>query len=335
MQDLNDMLYFAEVADRGGFAAAGRVLGIPKSRLSRRIAELEQRLGMRLLQRTTRKLSLTQAGELYLRHCLAVRDEAQAAQDALAAVQVEPRGVIRVACPITLAQTTVGHLLPEFMTQYPQVQVEMRVSNRVVDLVEEGVDVALRVRVSLEDSGSLVVKQLGESRSLLVAAPELLARQGQPQTVQDLARLDTVAMSAVEGKATLRLLGPVTQGKRAEFLLTHQPRYVADDLVTLQYATQRGIGMTVLPDYLCHSALVSGRLVEVLPGWAPQAGIVHAVFPSRRGLNPAVRSFLDFLGAHLRGHEIVIGDEVCVPTPENVLSPSGAGPMAAGGAVPG
>lgn len=330
MQDLNDMLYFAEVVERGGFAAAGRVLGIPKSRLSRRIAELEMGLGVRLLQRTTRKLSLTQAGELYLRHCAAVRDEAQAAQDALTAVQVEPRGVIRVACPITLAQTTVGHLVPHFMAQYPQVRVEMRVSNRVVDLVEEGVDVALRVRVSLDDSGSLVVKHLGESRSLLVAAPELLARQGQPRTVQDLASLDTVAMSAVEGRTTLRLLGPDLNGKRAEHLLTHQPRYVADDLVTLQHAVQRGIGMTALPDYLCHAALADGRLVEVLPGWAPQTGIVHAVFPSRRGLNPAVRSFLDFLGAHLRGHEIVIGAEVCVPSLQDTWSPGGTERVPAG-----
>ena len=330
MQDLNDMLYFAEVVERGGFAAAGRVLGIPKSRLSRRIAELESRLDVRLLQRTTRKLSLTQAGELYLRHCAAVRDEAQAAQDALAAVQVEPRGVIRVACPITLAQTTVGHLVPHFMAQYPQVKVEMRVSNRVVDLVEEGVDVALRVRASLDESGSLVVKHLGESRSLLVASPELLARQGEPRTVQDLTRLDTVAMSALEGRATLRLLGPEANGKKAEYLLTHQPRYVADDLVTLQYAVQRGIGMTALPDYLCHAALSDGRLVHVLPGWAPQAGIVHAVFPSRRGLNPAVRRFLDFLGAHLRGHEIVMGNEVCVPSVQHTWPPGVAAGDASG-----
>ena len=146
MQDLNDMLFFAEVVDRGGFAAAGRALNLPKSRLSRRIAELEARLGVRLLQRTTRKLSLTQAGEIYHRHCVAMREQAEAADEAVALVQDEPRGTVRVTCPVTLAQTTIGPILPRFLAAHPQVRIDMQVSNRVVDLVQEGVDVALRVR---------------------------------------------------------------------------------------------------------------------------------------------------------------------------------------------
>src|SRR3954463_9328499 len=111
MHDLNDMLYFAEVVDRGGFAAAGRALGLPKSKLSRRVAELEGRLGVRLLQRTTRKLSLTEAGELYHRHCVAMREDAEAAEEAVAAVHNEPRGTIRVVCPVTLAQSTIGFIV--------------------------------------------------------------------------------------------------------------------------------------------------------------------------------------------------------------------------------
>jgi len=128
MQDLNDMLYFAEVVDRGGFAAAGRSLGLPKSKLSRRVAELEGRLGVRLLQRTTRKLSLTEAGELYHRHCVAMREEAEAAAEAVAVVQTEPRGTIRVTCPVTLAQSTVGPLLPLFLERHPHVRVEMQMT---------------------------------------------------------------------------------------------------------------------------------------------------------------------------------------------------------------
>ena len=153
------------VAEKGGFAAAARHLSLPKSKLSRRIAELESRLGVRLLHRTTRKLSLTEVGERYLRHCLAMRDAAQAAAEAVEQVQTEPRGTVRVACPVTLAQTTVGPIMAMFLCRHPQVRVDMRVSNRVVDLVEEGFDVALRVRATLEDSGSLVVKNLGESRT--------------------------------------------------------------------------------------------------------------------------------------------------------------------------
>ena len=120
MQDLNDMVFFAEVAERGGFAAAGRALGIPKSRLSRRVADLEERLGVQLLQRSTRQLSLTPAGELYLRHCVAMRDAAQAAAEAIAQVQTEPRGVVRISCPITLAQSGVGVLVSQFMLRYPR-----------------------------------------------------------------------------------------------------------------------------------------------------------------------------------------------------------------------
>ena len=297
MHDMNDMLYFAEVVERGGFAAAGRHLGIPKSKLSRRVGELETRLGVRLLQRTTRKLSLTEVGEVYLRHCAAMRDAADAAAEAVEQAQTEPRGTIRVACPVTLAQSTIGPIMGAFLARYPLVRVDMRVSNRVVDLVEEGVDVALRVRATLEDSGSLVVKNLGLTQTFLVASPALLARQGQPASPQDLARLDSVSMSAVDGKATWNLQGP----NGALYALTHQPRYVADDLLTLKFAVVCGSGMCVLPDYMCREEMQDGRLVLVLAGWAPPQGVFHAVYPSRRGMVPAVRRFLDFLAEYTNG----------------------------------
>lgn len=297
VQDLNDMVYFAEVVDRGGFAAAGRALGVPKSKLSRRVAELEARLGIRLLQRTTRKLSLTAAGELYHRHCVTIREEAEAAAEAVAVVQNEPRGTIRVVCPVTLAQSTVGPLVPLFLERYPQVRVDMQVSNRVVDLVQDGIDVALRVRPTLDDSGSLIVKNLGNTQSLLVASPSQLQRQGRPDTVEHLQRLSTVAMSAADGRASWGLLGP--GGREHEF--QHRPCYTADDLLTLKYAVLKGTGMCILPDYMCRREMQQGQLEEVLSGWAPRTGVIHAVFPSRRGLVPAVRRFLDFLGEHVTG----------------------------------
>ncbi|MDR7308743.1 LysR family transcriptional regulator [Rhodoferax saidenbachensis] len=297
MHDTNDMLYFAEVVERGGFAAAGRHLGLPKSKLSRRVAELEARLGVRLLQRTTRKLSLTEVGEVYLRHCIAMRDAAEAAAEAVEQVQTEPRGTLRIACPVTLAQTTVGPIMALFLARYPQVRVDMRVSNRVVDLVEEGIDVALRVRGTLDDSGSLVVKKLGETNTYLVASPLQLERQGRPASIDDLARMDTISMSAVDGRATLVLQGP----DGAIHPLVHRPRYVADDLLTLKYAALQGTGMCFLPDYMCRREMEEGHLVHVLPGWAPPRGIFHAVYPSRRGMVPAVRRFLDFLGEYTNG----------------------------------
>ena len=292
MQDLNDMLFFAEVVERGGFTAASRSLGIPKSRLSRRISELEQELGVRLLQRTTRKLSLTEVGETYLRHCQSMREEAQAAADAVAQVKGSPRGTVRVSCPVTLAQTVVGELLPVFLERNPEVRVEMQVLNRPVNLLEEGIDIALRVRLSLEESGSMVVKRLGEGVQLLVASPDLLIRQGTPRTVEDLAKLDSIAMPSSEGRNVMKLLGPDGQ---EEIVVLH-PRYLVDDLLVLRYAALAGTGFCWLPDYLCQQDMQSGRLVRLLPDWSQPKAIVHAVFPSRRGLVPAVRSFLDFLG---------------------------------------
>ncbi len=201
MQDLNDMVFFAEVAERGGFAVAARALGVPKSRLSRRVADLEASLGVQLLQRSTRRLSLTPAGELYLRHCAAMRDAAQAAAEAVAQVQTEPRGTVRISCPVTMAQGSVGPLLPRFLRRYPKVRIEMRVLNRPVDPVEEGVDIALRVRVEIENGATLVAKRFGTSRGLLLASPDLLQRQGPIRSPADLERLDLVSMaSSGEGR---------------------------------------------------------------------------------------------------------------------------------------
>ena len=299
MQDLNDMVFFAEVAERGGFAAASRALGIPKSRLSRRVADLEAQLGVQLMQRSTRRLSLTSAGEIYLKHCAAMRDAAQAAAEAVAQAQTEPRGTVRLSCPVTLAQSSVGPLLPRFMALYPAVRVEMRVLNRPVDLVEEGVDLALRVRPEVEDSTTLVAKIFGISRGILVGNPEQIRQQGPVSAPADLSKLDTVSMSTGDGRANWRLEGP--SGKVT--VHSHVPRYVADDLLTLKFAVVQGIGVSVLPDYMCRSELKAGKLVEVLPGWGPAPGITHMMFPARRALVPAVRRLIDFLVENLDSDE--------------------------------
>ena len=176
----------------------------------------------------------------------------------------------------------------------------MQVTNRVVDLVEEGIDIALRVRPTLDESGSLVIKQLGPTSAYLLASPEQLRRQGTPATPEELFRLDTVAMSSTEGRSAMVLVGP--QGQ--EFVFHHQPRYVADDLQTLKLAVLAGTGIGFLPENLSKAELQAQLLVSVLPGWAPKPGMAHAVFPSRRGQVPAVRSFLDFMGSHMQGDQM-------------------------------
>jgi len=300
MQDLNDMVFFAEVAERGGFAAASRALGIPKSRLSRRVAELEERLGVQLMQRSTRRLSLTPAGEIYLRHAAAMRDAAQAAAESVAQVQNEPSGLVRLSVPITMAYSGVAQLLPTFMERYPAVRVDVRVINRPVDLIEEGFDIALRVRPVVEESATLVAKILGTGRGVLVASPGLMQRQGPVETPADLARLDTMAMSVNgEGRAEWRLAGP----KGKTYVHAHTPRFVADDIATLQIAAIAGIGATLLPGYMCAADIEAGRLEKVLCDWGPEEAIAHMVFPPRRALVPAVRRLIDFLVEHLQGIE--------------------------------
>ncbi|AYR19903.1 LysR family transcriptional regulator [Alcaligenes faecalis] len=298
MYDLNDMVLLTEVVQRGGFSAAARHLGMPPSRVSRRLSRLEAEVGVRLLQRTTRSLSLTPAGEVFLRHCQAMRDEAEAAYAAVAQVQQEPCGLLRISCPVTLAHTVLSTVFAQFLIRYPQVELEVEVSNRVVDPVADGIDVALRVRSTLSDSASYIVKRLGETGAILVAQPSLLARFDPVRVPADLVKLPTVAMSARQGQNEWELYGP----EGASLTVTHRPRYMASDLLTLREGVEQGIGVGILPDYMCCDALKAGRLVQVLPQWAPLPGIIHAVFASRRGMAPAVRHFLDYLGEQLPVH---------------------------------
>ncbi|MBP6896646.1 MAG: LysR family transcriptional regulator [Pseudacidovorax sp.] len=292
VQDLNDLVFFAEVVERGGFSAASRALDVPKSRLSRRIAQLEASLGVQLLQRSTRRLSLTPAGEVYLRHCIAVREAAEAGAAEVAQVRKEPRGLVRLSCPVTLAQSNVGPALPEFFSRHPGVQLEMRVVNRPVDPVEEGVDVALRVRNEVENSATLASRVFGRSKLLLVGTPALLARHGPLTHPESLEQVECVAMSAADARAGTLLQGP----GGATHLLMQTPRYLANDLLTLRFAVEQGVGIGFLPDYLCREAMQAGRLQSVLPDWQPPPGLVHAMFTPRRALVPAVRAVLDFLG---------------------------------------
>jgi DNA-binding transcriptional LysR family regulator len=302
MQDLNDMVFFAEVAERGGFAAASRALGIPKSRLSRRVADLEERLGVQLMQRSTRRLSLTPAGEIYLRHAAAMRDAAQAAAEAVAQVQTEPSGLVRLSVPVTISHSGLAQLMPVFMALYPAVRIDMRVINRPVDLIEEGIDIALRVRPAIEDSALLVASTFGTSRGVLVASPELLARYGPIDTPADLARLPTAAMSANgEGRADWRLEGP----ERRNPTCMRTPRATwPTTWPRCSTACWAAWARPCCPTTCAAPTSRPGRLTRVLPGWGPSPVVAHMVFPARRALVPAVRRLIDFLVEHLQNEEL-------------------------------
>lgn len=295
LQDLNDLYFFASVVEHGGFSAAGRALGIPKSRLSKRIAQLEDRLGVRLLQRTTRRFVVTEVGERFYSHCRAVLEEARAAQDAVDELRTEPRGVVRVSCPNSLAQTIVAHVLPDFLAQHPKVQVRLQATNRRVDLIGEGVDVAIRVRAKLDTDATLVMRTFGQSRVLIVASPKLLEQTGRPKLPADLSAIPALAMNEHEGAHSWELLG--TDNERV--VVDIQPRLICGDFSVLLESARRGIGVTLLPEFVCAPAITNGDLEVLLPDWSVPEGTMHFVYPTRRGLLPGVRAFVDFLAERL------------------------------------
>ncbi|MBS0295922.1 MAG: LysR family transcriptional regulator [Proteobacteria bacterium] len=295
MQDLNDLYYFAAVVDHHGFAAAARALAVPKSTLSRRVAQLEARLGVRLLERSTRRFSVTPAGQTFYQHCRAMAAEAQAAEDAMAEAQAEPRGLVRISAPVMVAQGQLAGLLPRFLHQYPKVRVQMLVTNRRVDLIEEGVDIALRIRTRLDTDQDLTLRQLGRERVLLVASPAFIAEHGAPGEPQHLAALPTLSMNDDAPRDTWRLQA---QDGREE-AVTLEPRLAASDFKTLLYAALAGQGIAFLPDVICAEPLREGRLVRVLPEWSELQGMFHMVFTTRRGQRRAVTALIDFLAEHL------------------------------------
>jgi DNA-binding transcriptional LysR family regulator len=289
--NLNDLMYFSQVVEHGGFSAAERVLGISKSRLSRRVSELEASLGVRLLQRSTRKLALTEAGELFYQHCQAMRAEAQAAVNVVQSLRASPRGTVRVSVPVTLSQTILSQLIPEFMHRFPEVRVVMRVTNRVIDLFEDSVDVALRVRSEPPENANIVVRPLWRTEQMLVGAPSLLSQNAPPLTPADLARFETLDTPTGDGRHVFHLISPDGTHHSHE----HEPRLITADLTTIREAVLAGLGIAALPEMMYGAPLRSGRLSPVMPGWTLPAPQLYAVFLSRQGMVPAVRAFVDYL----------------------------------------
>jgi DNA-binding transcriptional LysR family regulator len=297
-QNLNDLMYFAQVVEHGGFSAAERVLGVSKSRLSRRVAELEASLGVRLLQRSTRKLSLTEAGERFFRHCQVMLSEAQAAMNAVQELRSSPRGTVRVSVPVTISQTILSGILSGFLLRYPEVRVSIRVTNRVIDLYEDSVDVALRVRSDPPDNANIVVRPLWRTQQMLVGAPSLLGQHSPPVTPDDLQRFQTLDTPSADGRHVFHLIAP--DGRRHTH--EHEPRLVTADLSTIREAVLDGVGIAALPEMMYGAALRAGQLSPVMPGWTLPTPQLFAVFVSRQGMAPAVRAFVDFLVEKLDEH---------------------------------
>jgi DNA-binding transcriptional LysR family regulator len=313
MRDLNDLSFFAAVVANGGFSAASRALSIPKSRISRRVAALEGRLGVRLLERSTRRFNVTDVGQDIYRHARAALAEAEAIDDVAARLKAEPQGLVRVSCPQG-ADRLITTCLPGFLMRHPKLRVQVIVTNRRVDLIEEGVDIAVRVREKLDTDADLQVKIIGRANTKLVASPAFLDAHGRPADPSEIAAYPTLSQTERPGLDRWTLVDDAG----AEAVVVHEPRLSGSEFAILREAAIAGAGIAFLAEYSCREPLADGRLERVLPAWGGREGILHLVFTSRRGLLPGVRAMIDFL-AQILDPRSLAWQEAAEPAPASRL----------------
>ncbi len=289
MDRLGAMAVFARVVEMESFSGAARDLGLSKSADSKRVGRLEDRMGLRLLNRTTRRLSLTEAGAAFYQGCRRVVAEAEAAERAVTRLARAPRGRLRVNAPMSFGVRHLAPALPDFMARYPELTVDLALNDRVVDLVEEGFDLAIRI-ARLADS-SLIARRLAPNRLVLCAAPAYLERHGAPRAVADLKGHECLLYSYLAAGGVWRLCGP---GGERRLRVTGRLRINNGD--ALLAAALGGFGVALLPCFICGQDLRAGRLIHVLPEWSgPADTAIAAVYPASRNLSPKVRVFVDFL----------------------------------------
>jgi DNA-binding transcriptional LysR family regulator len=295
LDDLNDLVLFAAVVAHGSFSRAASTLGVTKSRVSRGVASLEARLGVRLLQRSTRALKVTDVGAAFYAHCETMTQAARAAFDVAERAGERPAGRLRVSCPVGVAHIFLAPVLPRFLRAHPDIRLELDLTNRRVDVIGEGYDIALRVRSTLEDS-NLVMRSFGVSDQLLAASPSFLAEHGPFGSIESLHDAIGVGPDGVAGE---RAKWTLTGADGAPIDVEYRPALVTNDVFLLTQSVLAGVGIGQLPFNLCGDAIANGRLIQLLPEYRIAGHRLHAVFPSRRGLVPAVRVFLDFLDTEL------------------------------------
>lgn len=285
---IQEMAIFARVVGAGSLSAAARELGLSPALVSRRLAALESRLGARLINRTTRSLHLTDDGATYYEACARVLADIEEADAAVSAGRVEPRGTLRVALPASFGHQHIAPLIPRFAERYPQIQLALSLSDRTVNLIEEGFDLAVRI-AHLEDS-SLTARKLAPNRRVVCASPGYLARQGTPRMPDELARHN--CLTTTDFAMNWDYKAP--DGKPGSVRVTG--RYSCDNWEVLREWALAGLGIALKSTWDVHRLLVDGSLVEVCPGYTFHSDVaIYAVYPSRRFLPAKTRVFIDFL----------------------------------------
>jgi LysR family transcriptional regulator, regulator for bpeEF and oprC len=302
--DFDDLRVFEKVGSLRSFAAAAKVLALPRSNVSRSIARLEASLGTRLIQRTTREVMLTPAGESLMARSVTPLGQLGEALDYVGSLSTEAHGKLRVSAGIGFGINVLSEQLPAFLSKYPRVDVLIDLTSRMSDLIADRVDVAIRFG-SLTDS-SMVAIRLGEMKRVLCAAPSYLEGKSLPNDLEDLAMLGALEMPDADGRArTWRL---ERDGLTRDVAVP--ARALVNDALTIHRMTVGGAGIAIISCYLCAPDIAAGRLIQLLPEWTVPPIAVHMVFPSKRELAPAVRAFVDYMkevnppGLHWQNNEI-------------------------------
>jgi DNA-binding transcriptional LysR family regulator len=297
MLDLNDLRLFVHVVDSGGLARAGQMLGLPASNVSRRLARLEQRLGLRLVERNAKTFSVTESGREIYRHCVELAASARAAEDLVEQHAREPSGRVRLSSSIAFGQVVLPELLARFAQRFPTVRVVFDLANRAVDSINAGFDVLLRAHTWDLNDSTLVQRRVCAVPMLLVAKPDWLDRVGRPLATEDLQRMETLAF----GFADQDIVWELSREGHAAVSVALAPRMQVADMIVLHRLLLLQGGIAQLPDYLCRADLAEGRLERVLPHWQARDSVATLLLPARRGIAPGARALADFLAAELPG----------------------------------
>ena len=302
MQDLNDVRFFTAVVEHQGFSAAARALNLPKSSVSRRVSNLEARLGVRLLERSTRSLRLTEVGSAYYDRCRATLADLEAAERDVAVLRAEPVGLVRVSCPTGLAQFMLARMLPDFLARYPKVRLQVLATNRAIDLVEDNVDIALRARSRLADEAA-TMRMLYKSRVIFVASPQFAKGRRIPADLATIDALPFLSFLEEARRPAWKLTGPDGVTRTIAF----DPVLASGDVNIVLEAAIAGVGLALLPSEVVEESIRQKRLVQILPDWHSGEITIHLVFASRRGLVPAVRVLIDYLGERIKPQLVADG----------------------------
>lgn len=290
--DLNEVAVFIKVIQEGSFSQAAKKLGMPNSTVSHKVSSLEKRLGTTLIQRTTRKLVVTPAGQAYFKRCMQGLEEIEAAESELLITKGEPQGLLRITGPVELGSSILPELISQYTTKYPKVRTEVILTERYVDLLSEGVDLAIRAG-ELKDS-SLIAKKIGSVYFVLVASPKYLKARGEPSHPRELRQhrcLQHTPMGIEEWKLT---------STKGSLNVPLPGQIISNDLKMIKLMALRGDGIALLPNHICYSEVANGKLVRILPEWHTNNNPIHFVYPSQRFVTPKLSAFMDMAMGSLK-----------------------------------